>query len=74
MQSHNVDEIVANNMAQYGSVQNSNLAVVTPVLQAYINDGRGVTGPLVLIGFLVGEPVYRTTHTVAHCKNVFFNI
>jgi hypothetical protein len=45
---------------------------VEPVLQDHINDGHGATGPLIVIGFLAGEPVYRTIHTVAHRKNAFF--
>lgn len=76
MQANNVDvdEIIANNMAQHGPVQNENLLAVTPVLQEYIDDGHGSTGPLFLIGYLSGQPVYRTTHTVAHRKSDFLII
>ncbi len=59
-------------MLQQAPVVNNDLIVVKPVLQDYINDGHGATGPLVVIGFLAGEPVYRTIHTVAHRKNAFF--
>jgi hypothetical protein len=72
MQAHNVDQMIANNIAQHGSVQNENLIAITPVLQDYIDDGHGSIGPLFLIGYLGGKPVYRTTHTVAHCKDDFF--
>ena len=72
MQAYNVDEMVANNMAQHGSVQNNDLVEVAPVLKDWINNGHGSIGPLVLIGYLTGEPVYRTTHTVAHRKGDFF--
>jgi hypothetical protein len=59
-------------MLQHAPVVNNDLIVVEPVLQDHIDDGHGATGPLFVIGFLAGEPVYRTTHTVAHRKNAFF--
>ena len=74
MQAYNVDQIIANNVAQHGSVQNENLLEITPVLQDYIDDGHESTGPLIHIGYLGGEPVYRTTHTVAHRKGGFLII
>lgn len=73
MAAYNVDEIIANNIAQHGFVQNENLLAITPVLQDYIDDGHESTGPLIHIGYLGGEPVYRTTHTVAHRKDDFFD-
>lgn len=71
MQAYNAHQMIANNVAQHGSVQNDDLVAITPVLKDWIDDGHGSTGPLVLIGYLAGEPVYRTTHTVAHRKGDF---
>ncbi len=73
MNTNNVADMIANNMLQHGFAFDNNLAAVEPELQAYIDDGHGATGPLVLIGYRTGEPVYRTTHTLAHRKNVFQN-
>ncbi|CAF5186857.1 unnamed protein product [Rotaria magnacalcarata] len=53
-------------MLQHAFVVNDNLLAVSPVQQGYVYDGHGATGSLVLIGFLAGEPIYRTTHTAAH--------
>ena len=53
-------------MLQYPFVDDSDLVSVSPVREGDIDDGHGATGPLVLIGFSAGEPIYRTTHTVAH--------
>jgi len=61
-------------MLQHARVVNNDLIVVEPVLQDHIDDGHGATGPLFVIGFLAGEPVYRTTHTVAHRKNAFLKL
>jgi hypothetical protein len=72
MQAKNVNQIIANNMLQHAPVVNNDLIVVEPVLQDYVNDGHGATSPLIMIGFLAGEPVYRTIHTAAHRKNAFF--
>jgi hypothetical protein len=71
MQPNNINEIIMNNILQHGFIVNNDLIAVDPVLQGYVYDGNGATGPLVLIGFLAGEPVYRTTHTVAHRKDTF---
>jgi hypothetical protein len=67
-----IAQLIANNIQQHGFVVINNLIAVEPVDQDHIYDGHGATGPLVLIGFLAGEPVYRTTHTAAHRKNFFF--
>ncbi len=61
-------------MLQHAPVVNNDLIVLEPVLQDHINDGHGATGLLIVIGFLAGEPVYRTTHTVAHRENAFFKL
>ena len=74
MAAYNVDEIIANNIAQHGSAQNENLLAIAPVFQGYVDDGHDSTGPLFHIGYLSGEPVYRTTHTVAHRKDHFLII
>lgn len=65
-----VNEIIENNVLQYPFIYDD-LIAVEHVLQGRIDDGHGATGPLVFIGFLAGEPVYRTTHTVAHRENTF---
>ncbi len=41
------------------------------ILLLWIDDGHGAKSALVLIGFLAEEPVFRTTHTAAHCKHAF---
>ena len=74
MQAHDINQMITNNMAQHGSVQNENLLAVAPVLQDQIDNGHESTGPLVLIGYLASKPVYRTTHTVAHRKSDFLII
>jgi hypothetical protein len=74
MQFNNVAQFVANNINQHGFVLNNNLTAVEPVLVDHIYDSHGSTGPLVLVGFLAGEPIYRTTHTVAHRNNAFFKL
>ncbi len=45
---------------------------VSPVPRGKIYDGHGAMGALVLIGYFNEKPVYRTTHTAAHCKDDFF--
>ena len=72
MEKHCLYQIVQNNMLQYPFVDNTDLVSVPPVREGYIDDGHGATGPLVLIGFSAGGPVYRTTHTVAHRKYTVF--
>jgi hypothetical protein len=74
MEAHNIAQIVANNMLQFGPVVDDDLIAVEPILQDHIDDGHGATGQLVLIGFLAGGAFYRTTHTVAHCKNAFLKL
>ncbi len=70
MQTNNFPPIIANNILQHAFVVSNDLIAVGPVLQDQIYDGHGATSPLVLIGFLSGEPVYRTTHTVRmHFQN-----
>jgi len=74
MQTNNVAQIIANTILQHAFVENDNLIAMEPVLQDHIHDGHGATGPLVFIGFLAGESVYRTIHTVAHRKNAFLKL
>jgi hypothetical protein len=74
MQANNVTQMIANIMVQHAFILNNNITAVEFVLQDDIYDGHGATGPLMLIGFLAGEPTYRTTHTVAHCSNAFLKL
>jgi len=69
MQSSCLAEIIRNNVLQYGFIVRDDLIAVPPVIRAHLDDGHDDTGPLVLIGYSADEPVYRTTHTLAHCKN-----
>jgi hypothetical protein len=69
MQASCLAEIIRNNVIQYGFIVSDDLMAVSPVLQCHIDDGHGAMAPLVLIGFYFAEPVYRTTHTLAHRKN-----
>ena len=64
-------QIIQNNTLQHTFAVSDDLLAVVPVLQGHIYDGHGATGPLILIGFLAGEPVYRTTNIVAHRKHSF---
>ncbi len=48
------------------------VVVVSPVPRGKIYDGHEAMGTLVLIGYFKEKPVYRTTHTAAHCKDDFF--
>ncbi|CAF1441998.1 unnamed protein product [Adineta steineri] len=66
MEPNYLNEIINNNMLQYSSVVHDNLITVEPVTVVHVDDGHGSFGPLVHIGYLGGEPIYRTTHTVAH--------
>jgi len=68
MQANDIAQIIANNVFLHGYAMQPNAQLVEPVLRAHLPDGHEATGPLVLIGFLAEAPVYRTTHTVAHCK------
>jgi hypothetical protein len=74
MQANNVTQMIANIMVQHAFIVNNNLTAVEFVSQDDIYDGHCATGPLMLIGFLVGEPIYRTTHTVAHRNNAFLKL
>jgi hypothetical protein len=50
------------------------IVAISPIHRGYFYDGHGAKGAFVLIGFLNEKPVYRTTHTLAHCKNTFLEI
>lgn len=66
--------MIANNIQQHGFAVLNNLIGVEPIDQDHVYDGHGATGPLMLIGFLAGEPVYRTTNTAAHRKNIILKL
>lgn len=46
------------------------LVTISPLPQDDVYDGHSAMGAVVLIGFVGHKPVYRTTHTAAHCKHV----
>ena len=74
MKANHVGQIIKNNMLEHEFIVNDDLMAVSPVQEGHVYDGHDATGPLVLIGFLAGEPVYRTTHTVAHRMHAFFKV
>ncbi|CAF1370147.1 unnamed protein product, partial [Adineta steineri] len=41
------------------------LVSITPTLSGNVETGHGITGPMVFLGYKVGEPVYRTTMALA---------
>ncbi|CAF1131061.1 unnamed protein product [Adineta ricciae] len=62
-----INERIANNMCHFGHLMNKDAQVVpSPIYITDVYDGHDDAGPLFLIGHLNGEPIYRTTHTVAH--------
>ena len=69
IQANHIAEMTWNNMIQHGFVVHPGMVAVDPLLRSHVDDGHGATGPLFLIGYFREKPVYRTTHTVAHCEN-----
>ncbi len=74
MQANLLNDIINNNMLQRAFAMRDNLIAVAPVPQKLIDDGHRAMHALVLIGFLTGEPVYRTTHAVTHRKHGFLKL
>lgn len=68
-----INAMIANNIQQHGIPANGNRYRIVPMRVGDINDGHGSTGALYLIGFWNGEPIYRTTHTAAHCKKNIYS-
>ncbi|CAF3846733.1 unnamed protein product [Adineta steineri] len=66
MAANNVAERIQNNILQHGFPDQENLFAIPPVVRANLYDGHGGTGAFVLIGYFGQDPVYRTTHTLAH--------
>lgn len=71
MEANHADQMFQNNMLQYPYYANHNLVAVSPADHGPIDDGHDATGPMILIGYLNEQPVYRTTHTVAHRMHDF---
>lgn len=52
--------------------KNDAIIAVSPVHKGYLYDGNEDVGAFILIGYLGETAVYRTTHTLAHCKDKSF--
>ena len=50
---------------------NKDCQAIIPRLIDFFDDGHGDVGPLVMIGYYKGTPVYRTTNTLALGKSIF---
>ncbi len=58
-----------------GSTPKENAIIgIVPKHQGYFYDSHGDMGAFILIGYLNEEPVFRTTHTLAYCKDNFWSI
>ncbi len=59
-------------METNGSTPKENAIIgIVPKHRGYFYDGHGDMGAFILIGHLNEEPIFRTTHTLAHCKDTF---
>ena len=73
LQENYVQQMIENNIVQHNFCVHTNRVTLVPILQGYIWDGHGTAGPLVLIGCLATESVYRTFLKLKHSSdNIFF--
>lgn len=54
-----------------GSTMTNDAIPIDPVRMGSILDANGDKSPMYLIGFYMGEPVYRTTHALANGELLF---